>query len=214
MVIQRLLKQSIAKQWRTVVGVVLRLGRTSRGVRRGVSSRPQHPRVLRYSLHHHLWTMACSCKAWSRQCRLRPRLRRHYRLNCRHRLRLQLQFPGSMAMVVRPSWRDKKKAVVYQSPQRPAASSQQAAVPQSPSFQPSDKKMCPHCKRAHGGTECWKLAGKCLKCGSTEHQIRDCPRLQQFAQRGAPAPAAAAAAAPVIGRHERPRAQARVFALA
>ncbi|MQL94510.1 hypothetical protein Taro_027160 [Colocasia esculenta] len=88
-----------------MVGVVLRLGRMSRGVRRGVSSRPQHPRVLRYSLHHHLWTMACSCKAWSRQYRLRLRRRWHYRLSCKHRLRLQLQFPKSMAMVVCPSWR-------------------------------------------------------------------------------------------------------------
>ncbi|MQL78306.1 hypothetical protein Taro_010733, partial [Colocasia esculenta] len=35
----------------------------SRGVRRGVSSRPQHPRVPHYFLHHHLWIMACSCKA-------------------------------------------------------------------------------------------------------------------------------------------------------
>ncbi|MQM09271.1 hypothetical protein Taro_042140 [Colocasia esculenta] len=42
---------------------------TSRGVRRGVSSRPQHPRVLQYFLHHHLWTTACSCKAWFKQCR-------------------------------------------------------------------------------------------------------------------------------------------------
>ncbi|MQM12599.1 hypothetical protein Taro_045518 [Colocasia esculenta] len=58
------------------------------------------------------------------------------------------------------------------------------------------------------------LRGKCLKCGSTEHQIRDCPRLQQFATRGAPAPAAAAEAAPVIGKPGRPRAQARVYALA
>ncbi|MQM23594.1 hypothetical protein Taro_056660 [Colocasia esculenta] len=77
----------------------------SRDVRRGVSSRSQHPRVPQYFLHHHLWTMACSCKAWSRRCRHRHRLRLHYRLNCRHRLRLQLQFPRSMAMVVRPSWR-------------------------------------------------------------------------------------------------------------
>ncbi|MQL98461.1 hypothetical protein Taro_031171 [Colocasia esculenta] len=194
-------------------------------MRRGVSSRPQHPRVLRYFLHHHLWIMAYSCMAW---------------------LRLQLQFPRSIAMVARPSWRDealsaayrqesemdqyieekraaqkrsappfqrqdKKKAVVYQSPQHPVAPSQQAVVPQTLSFRPRDKKMCPHCGRAHDGTECWKLARKCLKCGSIEHQIQDCPRLQQFAQREAPAPAAAAAAvvaAPVTGRPERPQAQA------
>ncbi|MQM13974.1 hypothetical protein Taro_046900 [Colocasia esculenta] len=70
-----------------------------------VSSRPQHPRVLMYFLHHHLLTMAYSCKAWSKQCRLRLRHKRHCRLSCRLRLRLQLQFLMSMATVVRPSWR-------------------------------------------------------------------------------------------------------------
>ncbi|MQM23158.1 hypothetical protein Taro_056221, partial [Colocasia esculenta] len=63
--------------WRAVVGPVPKLGRTSRGARRGVSSRPQHPRVPLYFLHHHLWTMAQA-----------PAL-----------------VPRSMAMVVRPSWR-------------------------------------------------------------------------------------------------------------
>ncbi|MQL87350.1 hypothetical protein Taro_019886 [Colocasia esculenta] len=88
-----------------MVGMVLRLGRMSKGMRRGVSSGPQHPRVPRYFLHHHLWTTACSYKAWFRQCRPRHRLRRHCRLSYRLRLRLQLQFPRRMAMVVRPSWR-------------------------------------------------------------------------------------------------------------
>ncbi|MQM05792.1 hypothetical protein Taro_038608, partial [Colocasia esculenta] len=79
-----------------------------------------------------------------------------------------------------PFQRQDKKKAVYQLPQHPVAtSSQQAVTPQSPSFRPNDKKMCPHCGRAHRGTDCWKLAGKCLKCGSTEHQIRDYPRLQQ-----------------------------------
>ncbi|MQL74786.1 hypothetical protein Taro_007151 [Colocasia esculenta] len=55
-------------------------------------------------------------------------------------------------------------------------------------------------------------SGKCLKCGSNDHKIKDCPRLQQGAQRG-PAPVAAAAA-PATGRPGRPRAPARVFALA
>ncbi|MQM02892.1 hypothetical protein Taro_035663, partial [Colocasia esculenta] len=91
--------------WRAMVGAVLRLGRMSRGVRRGVSSRPQHPRVPQYFLHHHLWIMACSCKAWFRQCRPRRRRRWYCRLTCRHRLRLQLPFLRIMAMVVRPSWR-------------------------------------------------------------------------------------------------------------
>ena len=26
--------------------------------------------------------------------------------------------------------------------------------------------------------DCWKKTGRCLSCGSTEHQIRDCPRVQ------------------------------------
>ncbi|MQM08526.1 hypothetical protein Taro_041383 [Colocasia esculenta] len=96
-------------------------------------------------------------------------------------------------------WQDRKK-VAYQSPQHlVAASSQQVASQWSPSSRPNGKKECPHCGRAQGGTECWRMAGKCLKCGSTEHQIRDCPRLQQGAQCGAPAPAVTAAA-PATGR--------------
>ncbi|MQL78091.1 hypothetical protein Taro_010510, partial [Colocasia esculenta] len=89
-----------------VVGVVLRLGMTSRGMQRGVSSKPQHPRVLLYFLHHHhLLIMVCSCKVWFRQCRPRRTVKRHYRCSCRIRLRPQLQFPKSKAMVVLPSWR-------------------------------------------------------------------------------------------------------------
>ncbi|MQL76114.1 hypothetical protein Taro_008501 [Colocasia esculenta] len=214
----------------------------SKGMRRGVNSRLQHPRVPRYFLHHHLWTMACSCKAWSRRCRPSHRLMLHCKLNCRHRLKLQLQFPRIKAMVaLSTAWRqesemdqyiekkraaqkrlvppfqrqDRKKAVVYQQPQHSiAAPSQQAVVPQTPNFRPNDKKACPHCGRTHDGSECWKLAGKCLKCGSTEHQIKDCPTLQQFAQRGAPALVAAAAAEPVTRKPGRPRAQARAYALA
>ncbi|MQM16417.1 hypothetical protein Taro_049372 [Colocasia esculenta] len=87
-----------------MVGVVLRLGRTSIGVRRGVSSRPQHPRVPQYFFHHHLWITACSCKAWFRQCRPRRRLRWHYRPSCRLRLRLQLPSLMSMAMERADVW--------------------------------------------------------------------------------------------------------------
>ncbi|MQL67860.1 hypothetical protein Taro_000088 [Colocasia esculenta] len=47
----------------------------------------------------------------------------------------------------------------------------------------------------------------------SDHKINKCPRLQQGAQRGVPAPALAAAA-PATGRPGRPRAPARVFALA
>ncbi|MQL69940.1 hypothetical protein Taro_002231 [Colocasia esculenta] len=75
------------------------------------------------------------------------------------------------------------------------------------------QKECPHCRKTHGGSECWLVAGRCLKCGSSDHKIKDCPRLQQGAQRGAPAPVVAAAV-PATGRPGRPRAPARVFALA
>ncbi|MQL84372.1 hypothetical protein Taro_016871 [Colocasia esculenta] len=78
---------------------------------------------------------------------------------------------------------------------------------------PGAKKECPHCGKIHGGSECWLVAGRCLKCGSSDHKIKDCPRLQQGAQRGATIPAVAAAA-PATGRPGRPRAPARVFALA
>ncbi|MQL87189.1 hypothetical protein Taro_019729, partial [Colocasia esculenta] len=87
---------------------------------------------------------------------------------------------------------DKKKAV-YQTQQRSVA----VGSSQVPSVRfPGVKKECPHCGKTHGGTECWMITGKCLKCGSSDHKIKDCPRLQQGVQHGAPAPAAVAAAAP------------------
>ncbi|MQL96127.1 hypothetical protein Taro_028801 [Colocasia esculenta] len=101
---------------------------------------------------------------------------------------------------------DKKKAV-YQAPQRPVTTSS-AQVPSQRS--PGVKKECPHCGKTHGGSECWMIAGRCLKCGSNDHKIKDCLRLQQGVQRGAPAPAAVAAAKPATGRPGRPRAPARV----
>ncbi|MQL86501.1 hypothetical protein Taro_019035 [Colocasia esculenta] len=104
---------------------------------------------------------------------------------------------------------DKKKAVYQTQQQSVAVGSSQVLSVRSPGV----KKECPHCGKTHGGTECWMIMGKCLKCGSSDHKIKDCPRLQQGVQRGAPAPAVAAAA-PATGRPGRPRAPARVFALA
>ncbi|MQM09929.1 hypothetical protein Taro_042812 [Colocasia esculenta] len=81
---------------------------------------------------------------------------------------------------------DKKKAV-YQTQQRSVA----VGSTQVPSVRTlSVEKECPHCGKTHGGSECWMIAGKCLKCGSRDHKIKDCPRLQQGAQRGVSAPAA------------------------
>ncbi|MQM15725.1 hypothetical protein Taro_048676 [Colocasia esculenta] len=73
-----------------------------------------------------------------------------------------------------PFQRQDRKKAAFQSPQHPVASGS-SQVPSQRS--PSGKKECPHCGRAHGGMECWKLTGKCLKCGSSEHRIKDCPRL-------------------------------------
>ena len=109
-----------------------------------------------------------------------------------------------------PFQRQDKKKAAYQTPHCPvAASSTQVPSQRSPGV----KKECPHCGKTHGGSECWLVAGRCLKCGSSDHKIKECPRLQQGAQRGAPVPEVAAAA-PATGRPRRPRAPARVFALA
>ncbi|MQM23417.1 hypothetical protein Taro_056481, partial [Colocasia esculenta] len=108
-----------------------------------------------------------------------------------------------------PFQRQERKKATFQSSQRPVALGNGQVSSQR---SPSGKKECPHCGRAHGGMECWLVAGKCLKCGISDHKIKDCPRLQQGAQRG-PTPVAAAAA-PVTRRPGRPRAPARVFVLA
>ncbi|MQL77696.1 hypothetical protein Taro_010103 [Colocasia esculenta] len=121
------------------------------------------------------------------------------------------EMKASQKRLTAPFQRQERKKVAFQSPQHPVAS-RSSQVPFQRS--PSGKKECPLYGRAHGGTKCWKLARKCLKCGSSEHKIKDCPRLQQGGQHGeAPAPAAASAA-PATGRPRRPRAPARVFGLA
>ncbi|MQL92624.1 hypothetical protein Taro_025251 [Colocasia esculenta] len=70
--------------------------------------------------------------------------------------------------------RQDKKKTVYQTPQRSVTVSN-SQVPSVRS--PGVKKECPHCGKTHGGSECWLVAGRCLKCGSSDHKIKDCPRL-------------------------------------
>ncbi|MQL79325.1 hypothetical protein Taro_011761 [Colocasia esculenta] len=128
---------------------------------------------------------------------------------CRQEGEMEQYLEEKKASQKRPAMtfqRQDKKKVVYQTPQRSAAvdSSQVPSV-----RSPGVKKECPHYGKTHGGTECWMITGKCLKCGSSDHKIKDCPRLQQGVQRGAPAPAVAAAA-PAIERPGWPRAPARV----
>ncbi|MQM23220.1 hypothetical protein Taro_056283 [Colocasia esculenta] len=129
---------------------------------------------------------------------------------CRQEGEMQQYLEEKKASQKRPAatfqHQDKKKAV-YQAPQCPVTtSSAQVSSQRSPSV----KKDCPHCEKTHGGSECWMIAGKCLKCGSSDHMIKDCLRLQRGVQRGVPAPTAVAAAAPATGRPGRPRAPARL----
>ncbi|MQM17196.1 hypothetical protein Taro_050165 [Colocasia esculenta] len=133
---------------------------------------------------------------------------------CRQEGEMEQYLEEKKASQKRPAatfqWQDKKKAV-YPTQQRPVA----VGSTQVPSVRsPGVKKECPHSGRTYGGSECWMITGKCLKCGSSDHKIKDCPRLQQGVQRRAPAPAALAAAVPATGKPGRPRAPARVFALA
>ncbi|MQM06526.1 hypothetical protein Taro_039347 [Colocasia esculenta] len=63
---------------------------------------------------------------------------------------------ASQKRLAAPFQRQDKKKVAFQSPQRPVASGS-SQVPSQRS--PSGQKECPHCGKAHDGTECWKLAG-------------------------------------------------------
>ncbi|MQM17790.1 hypothetical protein Taro_050768 [Colocasia esculenta] len=101
---------------------------------------------------------------------------------CRKEGEMELYLEEKKASQKRPvatfQRQDKKKAV-YHAPQRPVTTSS-AQIPSQRS--PGVKKECPHCGKTHGGTECWMIAGKYLKCGSSDHKIKDCPRLQQRVQ--------------------------------
>ncbi|MQM18988.1 hypothetical protein Taro_051988 [Colocasia esculenta] len=153
--------------------------------------------------------MEYSCKVWCKPCRRRLIPRQHSRLSWRLRQEGEMEqyLEEKKASKKRPAatfQRQDKKKAVYQTLQRSVTvSSSQVPSVRSPGV----KKECPHCGKTHGGTECWMITGKCLKCWSSDHKIKDCPRLQQGAQHGAPAPAVAAAV-PATGRPGRPRAPA------
>ncbi|CAA0843087.1 Unknown protein [Striga hermonthica] len=66
--------------------------------------------------------------------------------------------------------------------------------------------LCSHCSMAgHTPNDCWRKLGKCLRCGSSQHQIKDCPKS------GAPADNRTAPEKP---GNNSARVPARVFALA
>ncbi|CAA0808138.1 Unknown protein [Striga hermonthica] len=74
---------------------------------------------------------------------------------------------------------------------------------------PSVKNPPPHCshcsKVGHTSNDCWRKLGKCLRCGSSQHQIKDCPKS------GAPADNRTAPEKP---GNNRARVPTCVFALA
>ncbi|MQM06134.1 hypothetical protein Taro_038955, partial [Colocasia esculenta] len=42
----------------------------------------------------------------------------------------------------------------------------------------SEKPECIHCGKRHGGNACWRKEGRCLRCGSKDHRLRECPNLK------------------------------------
>ncbi|XP_071918701.1 uncharacterized protein [Coffea arabica] len=69
---------------------------------------------------------------------------------------------------------------------------------------------CGYCGKAnHTANECWRKDGKCLKCGSAEHQIANCPKISENggSQGGATSSRQTASGG------SRPKVPARVYAL-
>ncbi|XP_027124343.1 uncharacterized protein LOC113769317 [Coffea eugenioides] len=64
---------------------------------------------------------------------------------------------------------------------------------------------CAYCKKlGHNMDSCWKRQGKCLKCGSSEHQISGCPKMQEGTTSNA---------RPNTSGGSRPTVPARVYAI-
>ncbi|MQL91483.1 hypothetical protein Taro_024092, partial [Colocasia esculenta] len=100
---------------------------------------------------------------------------------CRQEGEMEQYLEEKKALQKRPAatfQRQDKKKTVYQTPQQTVAVSS-SQVPSVRSH--GVKKECPHCRKTHGGSECWLVVGRCLKCGSSDHKIKDFPRLQQGA---------------------------------
>ncbi|MQM20709.1 hypothetical protein Taro_053739, partial [Colocasia esculenta] len=51
----------------------------------------------------------------------------------------------------------------------------------------SEKPECIHCGKRHGGNACWRMEGRCHRCGSKDHRLKECPNLKtKFVSRDAP----------------------------
>ncbi|XP_071909683.1 uncharacterized protein [Coffea arabica] len=64
---------------------------------------------------------------------------------------------------------------------------------------------CAYCKKpGHSMDSCWKKQGRCLRCGSSEHQISGCPKVQEVTPQKA---------RPNTSGGSRPTVPARVYAI-
>ncbi|XP_071933123.1 uncharacterized protein [Coffea arabica] len=64
---------------------------------------------------------------------------------------------------------------------------------------------CAYCKKpGHSMDSCWKKQGRCLRCGSSEHQISGCPKVQEGTPQNA---------RPNTSGGSRPTVPARVYAI-
>ena len=58
---------------------------------------------------------------------------------------------------------------------RPQQSVSSSMASTGDSARPKGLSYCNHCRKNHEG-ECWWKQGACLRCGSLEHFVRDCPK--------------------------------------
>ncbi|XXG42008.1 hypothetical protein AAC387_Pa01g2363 [Persea americana] len=57
---------------------------------------------------------------------------------------------------------------------------------QRPEQNPLKQSACAHCGKNHETAQCCKAMGACFRCGAMDHAIRDCPQLQNQANRNQP----------------------------
>ncbi|XP_027150214.1 uncharacterized protein LOC113750440 [Coffea eugenioides] len=86
-------------------------------------------------------------------------------------------------------------------PSRSAPRVEQVSTPQI---------TCGYCEKVnHTANECWRKEGKCLRCGSAEHQIANCPKISENGE----SQGGATISRQTTSGGSRPKVLARVYAL-